>query len=57
MIDLFPEEVMGRLKQQSGKALDRLTHTEDVAFALAANEGSIVHTEPVCPVHGLRSFE
>ena len=43
MIDLFPEEVMESLKQRFGSALDRLTHAERVALALAASEGTVNH--------------
>jgi hypothetical protein len=41
MIDLFPEEVMESLKHRFGSALDRLTHAERVALALAASEGTV----------------
>ena len=43
MIDLFPEEVMESLKHRFGSALDRLTHAERVALALAASEGTVNH--------------
>lgn len=43
MIDLFPEEVMESLKHRFGRALDRLTHAEQVALALAASEGTVNH--------------
>ncbi len=43
MIDLFPEEVMESLKRRFGSALDRLTHAERVALALAASEGTVNH--------------
>ena len=43
MIDLFPEEVMTRLKQRFGSAFDRLSHVERVALALAASEGTVNH--------------
>ena len=43
MIDLFPEEVMESLKHRFGRALDRLTHAERVALALAASEGTVNH--------------
>ena len=34
---------MKKLKQWFGKALDRLNHTERVALALAASEGTVNH--------------
>jgi ATP-dependent DNA helicase RecG len=43
MIDLCPEEVMESLKHRFGRALDRLTHAERVALALAASEGTVNH--------------
>ena len=43
MIDLFPEEVMKSLKQRFGNVLDRLSHAERVALALAASEGTVNH--------------
>lgn len=44
MIDLFPEEVMERLRQRFGKTLDRLTHSERVALALATSEATVNHS-------------
>lgn len=43
MIDLFPEQVMARLKARFGTRFDKLSYVERVALALAASEGTINH--------------
>jgi len=43
MIDLFPEEVMATLRSRFGSAFERLDHTQRVALALAASEGTVTH--------------
>jgi len=43
MIDLFPEQVMARLKARFGARFDELPHVERVALALAASEGTVNH--------------
>jgi predicted HTH transcriptional regulator len=43
MIDLFPEEVIIRLKDKFGLAFDGLSYPERVALALAASEGTVNH--------------
>jgi predicted HTH transcriptional regulator len=43
MIDLFPEEVISRLKDKFGMAFDGLSYPERVALALAGSEGTVNH--------------
>ncbi|MBF0503426.1 MAG: putative DNA binding domain-containing protein [Candidatus Riflebacteria bacterium] len=43
MIDLFPENVIAGLKARFGELFDTLSHTERVALALAAEEGTVNH--------------
>lgn len=43
MIDLFPEEVMIRLRERFGKAYELLSYPERVALALAASIGTVNH--------------
>lgn len=43
MIDLFPKQVMAAIEAKLGKAFRDLTHTERVALALAASEGTVNH--------------
>ena len=43
MIDLFPEEVMIRLRVRFGKAYEVLSYPERVAMAIAASEGTVNH--------------
>jgi ATP-dependent DNA helicase RecG len=44
MLDLFPDAVMAGLRARFGVAFDRLDHTERVALALAASEGTVTHS-------------
>lgn len=44
MIDLFPEEVMSRLKGKFGDLFEGLSYVERVALALAASEGTVNHS-------------
>lgn len=44
MIDLFPDEIMKRLRERFGTVFDELNHAERVALALAASEGTVNHT-------------
>jgi predicted HTH transcriptional regulator len=43
MIDLFPEDVIIRLKDKFGMAFDGLSYPERVALALAGSEGTVNH--------------
>ncbi len=43
MIDLFPKEVIFRLKEKFGSRFEKLDEAERVALALAASEGTVNH--------------
>jgi predicted HTH transcriptional regulator len=43
MLDLFPESVMLALRTRFGMSFEQLDHTERVALALAASEGTVTH--------------
>lgn len=44
MIDLFPDATVEKLRDVFGEAFDKLEHSERVALALAASEGTVNHT-------------